>query len=57
MLTNLGRAVNRLPVEPQFALCLLYAYEYKVESKLATLISILSSESIFSVVSKDDEKF
>lgn len=57
-LTQLGREMNKLPLEPTYAKVLLASKFYKCQEEMTTLVSILSTENIWVPVSaKDEERF
>lgn len=54
-LRNLGKELCKFPLEPTFGKCLLASYRLGCESDMTKLVSILSSESLWLMVSKNDE--
>ena len=61
-LTNLGREMSKLPIDPCFAKALIYAElldnskRSKVQEDMLKLVSVLSTENIFANVSKNDTR-
>ena len=61
-LTNLGRELAKLPIDPCFAKALLYgelldnSKRSKVQEDILKLVSVLSTENIFANVSRNDSR-
>jgi len=61
-LTNLGRELGKLPIDPCFAKALLYgelldnSKRSKVQEDMLKLVSVLSTENIFANVSRNDSR-
>ena len=45
-ITDIGRIVGKIPLEPEQALCLLYARAYKVDYQICLIMSMLSLDPI-----------
>lgn len=55
-LTDLGREMNRFPLEPSYAKVLLASNFYKCHEEMVTLVSLLSTENIWVPVGGNDEE-
>ena len=55
-LTELGKEMNRFPLEPSYAKILLASKLYKCQDEMVTLVSILSTENIWVPISANDEE-
>lgn len=55
-LTNLGREMNKFPLEPSYAKVLLASEFYKCKEEMIILVSLLSSENMWIPVSANDEE-
>ena len=55
-LTAIGKEMNRFPLEPAFAKILLASKFYRCEEEMVILVSLLSTENIWSPVSANDEE-
>ena len=53
-ITQLGRELARLPIEPSYGRCLLASRVFKVTSPMLTLVSMLSTENVFQTVPKSE---
>ena len=55
-ITDLGIQMSRFPLEPQFAKCLITSALFEIPDKMITLVSMLSTESIWKKVLKVNEE-
>ena len=55
-LTALGREIAKLPIECSYARSLIASYYLKVEDKMLSLVSLISTDNIYITVSKFDEE-
>ena len=55
-LTDLGVEMNKFPLEPSFSKTLLAAHFYHCWDDACTMVALLSSEKIWTAVSREDEE-